>query len=168
MKIFIETFKKLIEPLDKDNNMVISGSCVLKAHGLILNREPQDLDIIVYKPTLEQKKYIEQISPLQLDDIDYDRPSTNVSDAKQIQFSYKFKKNGLIINIIFQETKEMPVDLLHYLHDGTYYKIQNINEVVKAKRECSYEKGEGSKNLYLREKDIKDFIDLKNSNFNLQ
>lgn len=59
----LDTFTGIIDQLvqldaDKRNNVVIGGSCALHLMGVQLDREPEDLDIIVYEPTTSQLKFV--------------------------------------------------------------------------------------------------------------
>lgn len=50
---------------------------------------------------------------------------------------------------------ELPDNLLIYIHNNQQYFVQSVENVIKAKMKYNF-----------RIKDMKDLIDLKNSNFN--
>jgi len=166
MQNYLQTFKNFIQPLGTDN-VVIGGTLALKAHGLIMSREATDLDLIIFKPTDKQLEYIKLMSAFQKEFIDDEALKNPFSDYHRK--SYKFKKNELIIDILLQD-KFVPNDLLLFNFDGTYYKIQSVKNTIDAKRSYMFDNKYDSRtgnSSYIREKDVKDFNDLKNSNFNL-
>lgn len=129
-----------------DDNVVLGGTNALLLHGLKMSREPNDLDIIIYRPNSEQVAKIHNYAKANSgvdnrisedDAVIYD--SIKVTDIK-----------GNVINFIF-ESREKRKNLL--LWKGI--NVESIEGVINAK------------SGYNREKDVKDFEDLKKSNFNL-
>ena len=160
MQKYLKTFKKLIEPLGT-SNVVIGGALSLKAHGLNMNREAEDMDLIIFDPTPQQINYIKSFEFFSMPrDLPFNVNSYN-------QRSFKFQKDGLIIDILISKIP-VPENLLYYNFDGTFYKVQSVSGTIDAKRSYYYERNENDKtSKYVRNKDVEDFIDLKNSNFNL-
>jgi len=146
----ISTFLHILKPLAGNHvnleNVVISGATAIKAHGLILNREPSDLDVAVYQPTDEQLEII----------LKGEKAMTAGPYPEQRVF--KFYHDGQSMDIVV-EYEETPPGLLYHAHyygdEVLFFKIQSIENCVAAKR------------MYNREKDWRDFQDLKNSNFNM-
>lgn len=148
------TFENLLHPFGTDN-MVLSGSMALKEHGLNFNREIPDLDVAIYNPTAEQLKYIETIKFF----------SYNNETAYKNEKVFKFKKDNLVLDLLISDKSISPDS--HYLffkYRSTYYKVAPIKDVVAAKNSYTYAAKQGS---YIREKDITDFMMLKNDNFNM-
>ena len=160
---YIETFLPILSLID-GLNVVIGGIEALRIHGLTV-RESNDLDVIIYQPNLRQKQVINNLSIFE-----QDKPKNN--NQGTYQRSFKFKKNDLFIDILFEEDKPMPEDLLLYryklVHPIKIFSIQSIQNVIDAKRNYhnDFHTSEGIKQ-YSRIKDMKDFQDLKNHNFNL-
>ena len=174
MKKILYDFQPILSSLMKGHkNVVLGGSRALLLHGLNITRPVEDLDVIIYKPSLEQKKLLQH---LQFFDIVKNRPAHLVAgytdNMERILRVIKLKKNNSIIDIISEET-DMPEDLLYYKHDDIMYPIQNIQKVIDAKNSYRFQAaGElplqaVGKAVYGRMKDVEDLMDLKNSNFNL-
>jgi len=157
MEQYLKTFKQLIQPLGTQN-VVIGGTIALKAHGLIMSREATDLDLIIFNPTEKQKAYIESMKFFEIE-------NRNIPQHVY-QKSFKFKKANLTIDILIQES-EVPQGLLYAEFEGTFYKVQSIKNTIDAKRSYCLYGSIGGNVKYIREKDVKDFEDLKSSNFNL-
>lgn len=145
----INAFWHILRPLNLKGNVVISGATAIKAHGLILNREPSDLDIAVYQPTEEQWEHI----------LKGEKAMTAGPYPEQRVF--KFENEGFHMDIVVEHS-ETPDGLLMAWFipqsegdGGWLFKIQSIENCIAAKR------------MYNREKDWRDFQDLKNSNFNM-
>jgi hypothetical protein len=117
----------------------------MKIHGLNFSRSVGDLDIIVTNPTEKQKDYLKALKFFDIvDDIGYVN-ETNI----------KLKKNGYFLNILIVEPHNEPITPMFYCYKDKYYGVVSIAEVINAKKR------------YSRSKDIKDFILLKNENFNI-
>ena len=166
---FLATFSSaidhLIEAGPKDTNVVIGGTCALIAHGLNVGREPNDLDVIIYRPSTEQLRYLDSIRLFSLKH----STGTGADLTGDLHLrSLKFKKNGLILNILFERDKAKPSFLLRFWDAGASYKIQDIASVIEAKN--SYILQPHTTGLtgerYARVKDLFDFQQLKNLNFN--
>jgi len=157
----INSFKNLIQQLKQENNLVIGGTTALMFHGLIC-RSPSDLDIIIYKPTERQKNIITAL-------LDFDSVCNYVTDIRDRR-AFKFNKEGYVVDILLEKESHPNMDdLLLKSIDSNYYRIQSVQEIVKAKSKYVLHDNEGlSKEcLYVREKDLKDFLELKNNNFNI-
>ena len=168
---FLATFSSaidhLIEAGPQDTTVVIGGTCALIAHGLNVGQEPNDLDVIIYRPSTEQLRYLDSIRLFSL------KPSTGTGadltgDSNFGLRSLKFKKNGLILNILLERDKAKPAFLLRFWEAGASYKIQDVASVIEAKN--SYVLQPNTTGLtgerYARVKDLFDFQQLKNLNFN--
>lgn len=147
----IDIFLYILRPLIgaghvNAENVVISGANAIKAHGLILNREAADLDVAVYQPTQEQLEIIHKGEPAM------------TAGAYPEQRVFKFFSMDTSMDIVV-EPIETPPNLLYHAHyvgdDMLFFKVQSIENCIAAKR------------FYNREKDWRDFQDLKNSNFNM-
>lgn len=150
MEQYLNEFKDFLEKID-GNNLVLGGIHAIRAHGLMFSRATQDLDIIIYGPTQKQLDVIQSTSP---DMEPSDREGDYQTDPDDPRRSYKFQKNGMIIDILIEYYAVKPQHLLHFKHEDKYFQVQGVSFIIDAKR------------MYGREKDYKDFEDLKNSNFN--
>lgn len=151
---FLSTFRTLITGFYDHTNTVLTGSVILLLHGLKMSRIPVDLDIVIFKPTEKQLQYIEAVKFF---DCIKDRPDGYVQTN-----AYKFKKEELFLDVIITQ-QDMPA-MLQYTHEQSVYNIQMVDNIIAAKKSYSLDKGGFRK--YIREKDAKDFLDLKNCNFN--
>ncbi len=145
----LRKFSLLIDDLKSksvSNNVRLGGSLVLKLHGLNFSRRSDDLDVIITNPTKEQKEYL---SALKFFDV------YNDEDRYPDQTNFKFKKDGMYLNILVVDNYKDQPFYLQYMFDDKYYSVVGINEVIKAKKQ------------YKRKKDIEDFLLLKNENFNI-
>lgn len=138
---FIETFYDMLVEINLPN-LVISGANALKAHGLILNREPADLDVAVYSPSIGQMERIMK------------GEKAMSAGPYPEQRVFKFYKDGLCMDVVV-EYEICPDNLLFCKVRDEYFKVQSVEQCIEAKR------------MYNREKDWNDFQDLKNSNFNM-
>jgi hypothetical protein len=141
MRNYFEAFGKLLVELNGPN-LVVCGSNVLLAHGLNFSREPGDLDVAIYTPTEDQA---EKIAVLK----EFSKPGKSNPNIM------KFEREGLELDLLVHPDRVVPDDLLYYEHNGTYYKVQSVDNLVEAKRG------------YKRDKDYEDFSDLKDRNFNM-
>ncbi len=120
-------------------NLFISGSCALELMGLILPRNPDDLDIVIYHPIEMQVKHLNRLY----------KTTTNL-DYNQISIILYKREDSEIINIFVDNTSLAPEKLLYYQN----FPINNIQSIIEAKAG------------YDRDKDIKDLLDFKFLNFN--
>jgi hypothetical protein len=166
MKKFLDVFFPLLKDLN-DSNLFLTGMNALKSHGLIVQREPLDLDVAIHKPTEKQKHILEILKPLSEFHISNERTDyeNNVisNDIKII----KFKRKGIEIDI-FTTEKEGPQESLLYNYNGTMFNVSPIDEIIKAKASYGrqYINSLGNVVNLKRAKDVIDLQDLKNSNFN--
>lgn len=149
---FLGVFENLLKTINGDN-LVVTGGNVLKLHGLIMNRECMDLDVLIYNPTPEQYKKLDDISFFELSSQLVEYP---IQEVKQV----KFKKHDYCVDI-FLLKKDTPNNCLVYEFNGIRYKVAPIDEIIKAKASYGY-----LRNKAKRTKDVLDLQDLKNSNFN--
>jgi hypothetical protein len=157
LDLYLNTFKELIDQLkEKENNVVIGGMQALTLHGLNFSRETQDLDLIIYNPTPNQSIALQALKIFQVT-----RENMQVSYG-EIQKSNKFRKDNLFIDILI-EVGQKPEGLLNHINGEMQLPVQSVKNVIAAKASYKYE---GVGGFYVREKDLLDFIDLKNSNFN--
>ena len=148
---YLNVFSPLIDDLiiknsilEENSNVKIGGSLVLKLFGLNF-RECEDLDVIINNPTEKQKKYLETIK----------LEKVPISEKYEYtENNYKFTKDGLILNILLKNVL-VNESYIRYKFNNNYYKVNTIDEIVKAKAS------------YKRKKDINDFKLLKNNNFNI-
>ncbi len=138
---YLKTFHDEIWKMDK-GNLVIGGIHALKLHGLNIEREPGDCDIVVYAPHIEQEEFLESLVN-----------NGKADDSDEPYRSYKLIKDGLTLDFLVEREKCLPHDLLMYEN----LRVQSVRGVIEAKSEY---KG--------REKDIEDCKNLKHLNFNLQ
>jgi hypothetical protein len=145
---YLNTFQVILDDLldtSSKNNVRLGGSLILKLHGLNFSRSVGDLDIIVTNPTEKQKDYLKALKFFNIvDDIGYVN-ETNI----------KLKKNGYFLNILVVEPHNESITPMFYCYKDKYYGVVSIAEIINAKKR------------YSRSKDIKDFILLKNENFNI-
>lgn len=157
---YLKTFQPLLNLLAGDN-VALAGSISLRLHGLIVNREPGDMDIVIFSPTAAQLKVLADLSWLRIEgNKDSEYTSDNVIHCK----SLKFKKDDLVADVLLEPKKSMPPDLLIYEFEGKYYRIQSIKNTIDAKRSFRHNR---DSSIYIREKDVMDFEMLKRDNFNL-
>lgn len=143
-------------------NMVIGGSYALEAHGLNLGRDPEDLDLVIYRPTERQLALLRMLSPLQ-----QPRKYKFQDEEEQFQYqrSWKFKRNKQTLNILLNRNVDMPYDLLLYKTESGMFYVQSIRRVIEAKN--AYQINSAGHEKYIRLKDMKDLQNLKQLNFNL-
>lgn len=142
-------------------NMVIGGSTALKLHGLVFSREVNDLDIIIYSPTIEQTEELGRLSKL------YPKENSTYLDSKVIKVIHKsFLKRTYKLDIIV-ENESTPKVLLFVDVFNHKVKVQSISNIVKAKSSYIKHLDSRGSSEYYPKKDISDLLNLKNSNFNL-
>lgn len=148
MKDLIKVFFEILVKLNGDN-LVLSGGSAIQAHGLNF-RSPSDLDVSIYRPTKEQEAVLDTISALTFRDHDGIETSYT-NDGKKL---YKFYINSCWMDILIEKDSEPDNGLLLYEHRGIMFKVQSIRNIIAAK------------SRYKRDKDLMDFMNLKNNNFN--
>ena len=145
---YLDVFQIIISDLTElspsTKNVRLGGSLILKLHGLKFSRSIGDLDIIITNPTEKQKDYLKALRFFNYEDDGYINEN-----------NYKFKKNGFILNILVVDPYTLPTIPMYYNYNNTYYGVVSINEIIDAKKR------------YSRNKDISDFLLLKNENFNI-
>lgn len=145
---YLDVFKIIIDDLTElspsDPNVRLGGSLILKLHGLKFSRPIGDLDIIITNPTEKQKDYLRALKFFNYED-----------DGYVNETNYKFKKNGFVLNILVVDPYKEYITPMYYKYNGTYYGVVSVDEVIAAKKR------------YNRNKDISDFLLLKNENFNM-
>jgi len=148
----LDTFEPIINKLNQlattGNNCRIGGSMALELHGLKIPRTPDDLDIIISFPSLKQEEYLQLLEPFNY--------NTNLGMYDDNRYNFKFKKDGMFLNILISYNTNIHGNDLLYKYKDHYYPIAPIEETIDAKRK------------YNRLKDLGDFIYLKNNNFNNQ
>ncbi len=138
----LNEFNSYLESL-KGLNLVIGGSWALRLHGLILEKEPNDVDIVIYRPTPEQLTFLDSIS-MEQDEIR--------DDDHYEERSYKFTRNGFTIDFLLETERELPEIILSY---NLHLYVNSIEEILRAR------------SRYMRDKDILDTDSLKKLNLNL-
>ena len=149
---YLDVFSPLIDDLitknsilEENSNVRIGGSLILKLYGLNFSRQCEDLDIIINNPSKKQKEYLEKI----------ELEKVPISEKYEYtENNYKFTKSGLILNILV--TNVFTNDTrIRYKFNNNYYKLNTIDEIIRAKIS------------YGRPKDRSDLQLLKNENFNI-
>lgn len=164
IECYINTFDKIIKAINTADNIAIGGYQALKLHGLTLNRQPSDLDIIIFQPTQRQK---DTLRVLQCFDLIKRNPGIEFDDIK----AFKFKKQDLFLDVIVTNDPIGP--LLSMNCSAGSFKINSIFEVIRAKASYKFRRNEdgpdytNETNTYARAKDMIDFQQLKNINFNI-
>lgn len=147
----LEIFNQHIDLLNADN-VFIGGLVALQSHGLSC-RAPEDLDVIIYNPTLYQINTVRKMVGLpefedrSQDEKEEDSEYDENDDPRRR--SYKLVERGMILNFLMEYKMDAPTDCLLYHFNGRYYNISPISSTIAAKKK------------YSREKDLKDFEELK-------
>ena len=147
IKDTLKVFKNTLDTLNKEDNLVLGGSTALKLHGLNTKRNPEDLDVVLFSPTMEQYNFLKSIEDFS--DFEQDEGYEQVYKFKKVMNNRTFTLDILI------EQSAVPKNLLLLKMGNLLVKVQDIDNTIAAK--CSY----------AREKDLKDLLDFKNLNFNL-
>lgn len=134
-------------------NIAIGGSFALMLHGLEIGHEPEDLDLIIFKPTDEQYEFIANKCE--------SNANYQTVDGGQAR-SWKLKRKGMTLNIIFAFDVDVPENPLFYVF-GKMYRVNPIADIIKAKLQYT----EGHEKQNLRRKDMMHLQMLKNLNFNI-
>lgn len=143
--------------LDETKNIVIGGSFALALHGVVLHKQPEDVDLVLYSPNLDQIAKLTGMKPFCLN---------NNQVPKYERRSYKFNVSGVFTNKPVQvdlllDNGSVPEDLLCINFGGTIFYIQSVEGVFEARRK--YIKGE----RWIRVKDHVSTQQLKQLNFNM-
>lgn len=151
LKEYLQIFAPLLNEL-MDTNIVIGGIHALRAHGLT-TRDTGDLDVIIYNPTERQLEIIRnrtwEMEVVEREDEYEERPG-----EKRRSFKFGVDRQT-VIDFLMEYDTPMPENLLLVPgQGGDLYFVQSIEEVIKAKAR------------YGREKDLEDFKQLKEKNFN--
>lgn len=142
---YLKTFWPLIHRI-MDTNTMIGGTFALWLHGLRMASHPDDLDLIIYYTTEDQKKVLRSISF-------FDQTPDKYKNTEENR-SFKFYKDGKVLNIVCAVPEDTDDKIrLGLYYEGDFIKVQNIESVIHAKKK------------YARAKDLQHFIDLKNLNF---
>lgn len=181
---YIEEFGQMLVTLQHANdkpNVIIGGKWALWLHGLNMSEPPADLDIIIYNANPKQKRIFDS---LRKEDQVKDRPRRAVMDTDYeggttVKVIKLESNNGLLVDIIKEEDihPDGIESLLTMKFGSLTIPIQSIRRVIEAKASYSFghsgtelpkEGGEPLKlQKYMRAKDLIDFLDLKNLNFNV-
>ena len=154
---FLDAFKEEITKV-YGANLVLAGSNVLMLHGLRTSWSPEDLDIAIYEPTVDQVKYIANEDNFE--------PCMSYDTAEELgiqQRAWKKTKDGLTLNFILEYSTPKPQVVLLYPYDGLLFQVNNIETIISAK--LSYSVGE--EKSFVRRKDAWHLSELKNCNFNV-
>lgn len=141
------------------HNLFLGGSAALVVHGLTLGRPVDDLDIIVFQPTEEQIKYVKYLEPFLY------RAVMAFSEAR----SFKFKRRGFVLNILFAKDTCVPDYAPSCGFIGQFGKsctplmLNAVCGIIAAKNSYTFQYGSAT---YGRRKDAHDLQQLKNLNFN--
>lgn len=157
MNKFLAEFLMILLQLKTESptdNLVLAGSNALMAHGLKIGWEPQDLDVVIFRPTEKQKT---TIFAFFTECMEYNE------NSKVIPRSYLLERNSLKLNLILAYEDRVPNNLLWYKFGATCFMINSIENIVAAK--LSYAHGHNEK--YIRVKDMQHLSTLKNLNFNV-
>lgn len=170
IKDYLSTFQKIINLIIWPN-VVIGGKQALRLHGLNMTTPPADLDLIIFTPTVKQ---MEALKILSIFDCVENRPKKSELDYpgnELHQKAMKFKKDGLFLDIIIAKHIPLPSGLLNYVFNGNSFPVNTIKNIIDAKRSYFFERQDEKDYIlpakYSRTKDMEDFIDLKNKNFNI-
>lgn len=163
-------------------NVILGGKFALQLHGIQMSREPEDLDIIIYDPSSFQIKLFDTLR--EKNDIIKDRPAAVLE--KEVDYEGNVGRDKVrVIKLESNEGRFMDVilndrphpdglnSLLTYNALGLRWPIQSVHRVIEAKASYGFTFGylpakEGVNQIkYMRSKDMLDFLDFKNSNFNV-
>ena len=163
----ISEFSNILSRLNNegDNNLVLGGTHAMILHGLKTPRIPGDMDIIIYSPTEKQLETLEVLRDLMVDKEEL------FNEYNRISFKFEKKIDNVVHTEVYTldillEFMPFPENLLIYESEiddtkvrveesSIRVRVQSIENIIKAK------------SIYGRVKDLTDFINLKNLNFNL-
>lgn len=154
LDVFSNELLILATAAGEKSNLVIGGSLALQLHGLNLgNWHPEDLDIIIFEPTDDQRDKVEVLMKAACATDYLGEPF----DKQEIR-SWKIEKNGWTMNVIYA-FEPKPSDLLEWMG----FEINRIDNIIDAKLSYS----SGVKKDFLRRKDMWHLSVLKSNNFNV-
>jgi negative regulator of genetic competence, sporulation and motility len=142
----LDVFKNILNTLNIEENLVLGGSTALRLHGINTKRVPEDVDIILFCPTIKQFNFLKSIEDF-----------SDFTQDKGYEQVYKFRKvkdNKTFTLDILIEHYAVPRNLLLLKRGKLLIKVQDIDSIIAAK------------SRYGRDKDLKDMLDMKNLNFN--
>lgn len=156
--VFLATILELIAM--GEGNVVLGGSLVLELHGLKLGWEPQDLDIIIFKPTERQFARV-------MESTDFEACANSDVQSKAEQRgehirSWRSQSGGKTLNVILVNDP-LPEDLLLYRSHAGLIPVNKIHNIIEAKKSYSH----GHDKTFIRGKDVHHLMSLKNNNFNI-
>ena len=159
----LKRFEPLINNLWEDQNLRIGGGTALRLHGLVF-RKSNDVDIIVHRPTQRQRDIVKALEVF--DEV------VNYNTNKEDRHAWKFTKDGATLDIIFEEkTKDINADEfnqkpeLHINILGRWFPVQPVKRIIDAKASYIIHDN-NTRDERARKKDMVDFLNLKNDNFN--
>jgi hypothetical protein len=149
LETYLSTFKTIIDNLihfnKESKNVRLGGSIILKTYGLNFSRKVGDLDLIITNPNKEQRAYVKGL-----------KINNKLSSSYYYHDNVKIFKNNLCLNILLVDPcYKNIVNNISYKFGNVEYILVPINEILDAKKS------------YKRNKDITDFLMLKNENFNI-
>jgi len=155
LKCIVKDYKHIFDVLKNDASceMIIAGTTALGLHGLVLDKFPEDLDVLLYCPDnvdIEFFKVLTKLYPTGLED----KCSLDISNYKRR--SRKLKINNNIVDFIKIQKHHILPNYLTLEVENIVFKIQPVEEVIDARR------GYGKRN-----KDLISSLALKHYNFNL-
>jgi hypothetical protein len=144
----IRKVSSYLQYLDRDTkNIVIGGSSALVLHGLFVKQEPEDLDIIVFRPTKTQKEHIKVLQKTF---------GTEDIGSDNLRRSYKIRVNDkLTVDFILAHDIDIPENMVSVNVDGYNYYINSVCNIIEAIA------------CYKRPKDFEKAWTLKQLNFNI-
>jgi hypothetical protein len=161
LKKTVAAFAGIIKIIDGDN-LVLGGSNALKLHGLDLGREPSDIDLIIYRPTVEQQRFLELTQKTNGQrKSEFDNPEYKFRVTK-----FKSPKGNFNLDVIVSE-EEIPQNLLSIDILENRFKIQSVSNIIKAKTGYFHKVDGRGSNKFIAQKDARDLQNLKILNFNL-
>lgn len=161
LKKTLSAFLGTIETIYGDN-LVLGGSHALKLHGLEFHREPSDVDLIIYRPTVTQAKFLELVQRNNGQKGDFlKNPDYRVRVTK-----FKSPNGRYSLDIIISE-EETPKNLLSLNLLDIDFKIQSVENIVKAKASYLHKVDGRGSSKFISQKDAIDLQNLKSLNFNL-
>lgn len=171
--LVVSTYQNLIEslignqPPNQMPNIIIGGSAALHLHGLNF-RDLLDLDIIIYKPSPAQQLILEGIKAFDtISNYRTQKEERRVIKLQKDRNPTGEKRDYQVLDIIIEKDKEIPSGLLTVKINGITFPVQSIDKVIEAKASYRFHSDDVNLSNYVREKDLKDLLDLKNDNFNL-
>ena len=125
----------------KNENIMVTGSIALDAHGLLTDRIAHDVDLII-KMDEQTWRCLKLIEAINLDD--EDKVSKDY-DSPEREKMILLKVDGLILNI-WKYDKESDWSCIKDSETGVY--VATVNHIIEAKKK------------YARDKDFKDIYEI--------